>query len=38
VPWHPPAVRGTWIEVHTYDGDDGSWDPDGNVAFTVVVP
>jgi hypothetical protein len=26
------------IEVHTYNGDDGSWDPDGDVAFTVVVP
>jgi hypothetical protein len=26
------------IEVHTYNGDDGTWDPDGEVAFTVVVP
>ena len=32
---HCPAKR---IEVHTYNGDDGTWDPDGNVAFTVVVP
>jgi hypothetical protein len=26
------------IEVHTYNGDDGTWDADGAVAFTVVVP
>jgi hypothetical protein len=38
--WHASASHcaSKRIEVHTYNGDDGSWDPEGNVAFTVVVP
>ena len=38
--WHANAghCSAKRIEVHTFNGDDGSWDPDGNVAFTVVVP
>jgi hypothetical protein len=38
--WHAGASHCApkRIEIHTYNGDDGTWDPDGNVAFTVVVP
>jgi hypothetical protein len=38
--WHASGAHcaARRIEVHTYNGDDGSWDADGDVAFTVVVP